>query len=41
VRQHLAALTAHYPAARPTRGSIKQVFNFFLGQLGGSADAEE
>ena len=37
VRQHLAALTAHYPAARPTRGSIKQVYNFFLGQLGGSA----
>ncbi|EFN58577.1 hypothetical protein CHLNCDRAFT_7874, partial [Chlorella variabilis] len=28
VRQHLAAVSAHYPAARPTRGSLRQVFNF-------------
>lgn len=34
VRQHLAAVSAHYPAARPTRGSLRQVFNFFLEQLG-------
>ena len=40
VRQHLAALTAHHPAARPTRGSIKQVFNFFLAQLGSGEDEE-
>ena len=40
VRQHLAALSAHYPAARPTRGSIKQVFNFFLCQLGEGAAQE-
>ena len=30
VRQHLAVLTAHYPAARPTRDSLRQVFNFFF-----------
>ena len=33
VRQHLAAVSACYPAARPTRGSLRQVFNFFLEQL--------
>jgi tRNA A64-2'-O-ribosylphosphate transferase len=34
VRQHLAAVTAHYPAARPTRGMLRQVFNFHLAELG-------
>ena len=29
VRRYLAALTAHYPQARPTRGSLRQVFVFF------------
>ena len=33
VRQHLAAVSAHYPAARPTRGSLRQVYNFFLSQV--------
>lgn len=35
VRQHLAVVSAHCPSARPTRGSIKQVFNFFLAELDG------
>jgi hypothetical protein len=29
VRQRLALVSSCYPAARPTRGSLKQVFNFF------------
>ena len=33
VRQHLAAVSAHCPAARPTRGMLRQVYNFFLSQL--------
>lgn len=33
VRQHLGVVSAHYPAVRPTRGMLKQVYNFFLGQL--------
>jgi tRNA A64-2'-O-ribosylphosphate transferase len=43
VRQHLAAVSAHYPAARPTRASLRQVYNFFLTQLegdGGSRSSE-
>lgn len=30
VRQQLATVSAHYPAARPTRGMLKQVFNYFM-----------
>ncbi|KAL4421701.1 hypothetical protein ABPG77_010645 [Micractinium sp. CCAP 211/92] len=33
VRQHLGVVSAHYPAGRPTRGMLKQVYNFFLGQM--------
>lgn len=29
VRRRLAHVSACYPAARPTRGSLRQVFNFF------------
>lgn len=29
IRQRLAFVSAAYPTARPTRGSLKQVFNFF------------
>lgn len=29
VRQQLASVSAAYPDARPTRGMLKQVFNFF------------
>lgn len=29
VRQQLAFVSAAYPDARPTRGMLKQVFNFF------------
>ncbi|CAD7702181.1 unnamed protein product [Ostreobium quekettii] len=29
VRQRLAYISAHYPQARPTRGMLKQVYNFF------------
>ena len=29
VRQRLAYVSSSYPIARPTRGSLKQVFNFF------------
>ena len=32
VRQRLAYVSAAYPAARPTRSSLKQVFNFFQQQ---------
>jgi tRNA A64-2'-O-ribosylphosphate transferase len=35
VRVHLAAVSARFPAARPTRGSLKQVFNFFVDAAGG------
>lgn len=38
VRQHLAAVSAHHPAARPTRGSLRQVFNLFLLQNGSTSD---
>ena len=30
VRRRLAAVTAHYPPARPTRGMLRQVFNAFV-----------
>lgn len=29
VRQRLALVSGYYPVARPTRGSLKQVYNFF------------
>lgn len=29
VRQRLALVSGYYPSARPTRGSLKQVYNFF------------
>lgn len=29
VRQQLALVSGCYPLARPTRGMLKQVFNFF------------
>lgn len=32
VRQGLAFVSGHYPSTRPTRGSLKQVFNFFQQQ---------
>jgi hypothetical protein len=32
VRQRLALLSGYYPTARPTRGSLKQIFNFFQHQ---------
>lgn len=32
VRQRLALVSGYYPSARPTRGSLKQVFNFFQHQ---------
>ncbi len=31
VRQRLALVSGCYPNARPTRGSLKQIFNFFQG----------
>jgi tRNA A64-2'-O-ribosylphosphate transferase len=35
VRIRLAAVSARFPAARPTRGSLKQVYNFFVDAAGG------
>ena len=35
VRQRLAFVSAHYPAARPSRGNIKEVFNFARVYLAG------
>ncbi|KAG2445329.1 hypothetical protein HYH02_008795 [Chlamydomonas schloesseri] len=37
VRQRLAWLSAHYPAARPTRGMLRQVFNHFVRQTNGAS----
>ncbi|KAI3436605.1 hypothetical protein D9Q98_006022 [Chlorella vulgaris] len=34
VRQHLAAVSAHYPVGRPMADSLRQVYNFFLLQMG-------
>lgn len=33
VRQRLAAVSSAYPQARPTRGNLKQVFNYFSGTM--------
>ena len=42
VRQALAFVSSHYPQARPTRGMLKQVFNFFeqQKQQGGSRNGQ-
>jgi hypothetical protein len=37
VRQRLAFVTGRYPAGRPSRGMIKQVFNFFEARRRGGA----
>lgn len=37
VRQRLAFLSACYPLGRPTRGMLRQVFNFFVAS--GGADS--
>lgn len=39
VRQRLAWVSGCYPPARPTRGMLKQVFNFFEGRRRGAAAA--
>jgi hypothetical protein len=39
VRQRLALVSACYPPARPTRGMLKQVFNFFEQRRRGQGPA--
>ena len=34
VRQRLGYISCYYPQARPTRGMLKQVYNFFQPEFG-------
>ena len=41
VKQRLAFVCQHYPIARPTRGMLKQVFNYFHARAGRRSVVDE